>query len=52
MPEFHAREGLKEDWKQAVLRGEIQLEEIDTTPYKDRFGKTLANVGPKAAAAE
>ena len=32
MPEFQA-------WKQKVLAGEIELEEIDTSPYKDRFSK-------------
>jgi hypothetical protein len=35
-----------------VLSGEIQLDEIDTTPHKDRFGKTLQNVAPKPRAAE
>ena len=49
MPEFHAREGLKEEWKRAVLSREIVLDEIDTTPYTDRFGKTLASVGPEAS---
>ena len=52
MPEFQAREGLKNAWKQSVLRRELILDEIDTTPHKDRFGKTLASVGPVTAAAE
>jgi len=25
-------------WKQKVLNGEIELAEIDTTPYKERAG--------------
>jgi alkanesulfonate monooxygenase SsuD/methylene tetrahydromethanopterin reductase-like flavin-dependent oxidoreductase (luciferase family) len=33
MPEFHEREDEHQEWKQAVLAGEIDLEEIDTTPY-------------------
>ena len=32
MPEFHAREPEHQKWKQAVLAGEIQLEEVDTSP--------------------
>jgi alkanesulfonate monooxygenase SsuD/methylene tetrahydromethanopterin reductase-like flavin-dependent oxidoreductase (luciferase family) len=52
MPEFHADEPAHQDWKRRVLAGEIQLDEIDTTPHKDRFGKTLADVAPKATAAE
>ncbi len=52
MPEFHAAEPGHQDWKRKVLSGEIQLDEIDTTPHKDRFGKTLQNVAPKPQAAE
>ena len=33
MPEFHAREPEHQEWKQAVLRGEIEIEEIDTEPF-------------------
>ncbi len=33
MPEFHAAEAEHAKWKQAVLGGEIQLEEIDTAEY-------------------
>jgi len=32
MPEFHAREPEHQKWKQAVLAGEIQLAEVDTSP--------------------
>jgi len=37
MPEFQAMEPEHQEWKRKVLAGEIQLEEIDTTPYKSRF---------------
>ncbi|MEE2778509.1 MAG: LLM class flavin-dependent oxidoreductase [Acidobacteriota bacterium] len=33
MPEFHAREQEHQEWKQAVLAGELTLTEIDTDPY-------------------
>ena len=33
MPEFKARQGEQDAWKQAVLNGEIELEEIDTEPF-------------------
>ena len=33
MPEFHDREPQHQAWKQAVLSGDIQLEEIDTTQF-------------------
>lgn len=36
MPEFRAREPEHLQWKQAVLNGEIELEEIDTEPYNFR----------------
>ncbi|HET8936423.1 MAG TPA: LLM class flavin-dependent oxidoreductase [Polyangiales bacterium] len=33
MPEFHEREAAHQQWKAAVLRGEIELAEIDTQPF-------------------
>ena len=39
MPEFQANEPEHQEWKQKVLSGETQLEEIDTTPYESRFSK-------------
>jgi alkanesulfonate monooxygenase SsuD/methylene tetrahydromethanopterin reductase-like flavin-dependent oxidoreductase (luciferase family) len=33
MPEFHALEPEHQAWKQAVLSGEIELDEIDTDPH-------------------
>ena len=56
MPEFHAATARNDDWKRRVLAREIVLDELDTNPFKDRFGKTLENVAPgpklKATAAE
>ena len=36
MPEFHERHGEHEAWKASVLAGDIELEEIDTTPFDFR----------------
>ena len=33
MPEFHAEESDHNEWKRAVLNGELELEEIDTEQY-------------------
>jgi hypothetical protein len=50
MPEFkHDPE--HEAWKQGVLNGSIQLEEIDTEAFKDRYGKLAVSVAPTKAAA-
>ncbi|HEX3990653.1 MAG TPA: LLM class flavin-dependent oxidoreductase, partial [Acetobacteraceae bacterium] len=38
MPEFTAKEPEHQEWKRKVLAREIELEDIDTTPYKDRAG--------------
>ena len=38
MPEFHAKEPEHQAWKQQVLSGEIELEEIDVTPHLTREG--------------
>jgi alkanesulfonate monooxygenase SsuD/methylene tetrahydromethanopterin reductase-like flavin-dependent oxidoreductase (luciferase family) len=38
MPEFTAKEPGHQEWKRKVLSREIELEDIDTTPYKDRAG--------------
>lgn len=57
MPEFHAREPEHQAWKQAVLRGEIELEEIDTNPYQQVSNQTPTSklreqgLSPEAAAA-
>ena len=34
----HAAEAEHQNWKQRVLNREIELEEIDTNPFKDRGG--------------
>ncbi len=33
MPEFHAEEASHAEWKEAVLAGDIVLDDLDTTPY-------------------
>lgn len=38
MPEFTAGEPEHQEWKRKVLSREIELEDIDTTPYKTRAG--------------
>jgi len=43
MPEFHANVPAHEQWKAAVLSGAIELEEIDTDPYK-RYGDKAVTV--------
>jgi hypothetical protein len=56
MPEFVGHEADHQAWKQSVLNGTTELEEIDTTPYKERAGvgkgvaiSKLAQVGAEAA---
>ena len=57
MPEFVGKEPEHQEWKRKVLDGTIELEDIDTTPYKDRAGvgkgvaiSKLAQVGqPRAS---
>jgi hypothetical protein len=33
MPEFQERDAQHQDWKRAVLAGEVTLPDIDTEPY-------------------
>ncbi len=40
MPEFQERDPLHQEWKQAVLAGEIELEEIDTRAFNPRSLQT------------
>ena len=40
MPEFHDREPQHQEWKQRVLAGEIQLEEIDTAAFNRPSNQT------------
>ena len=44
MPEFHAKEPAHQEWKRQVLAGEIELEELDTAPHRDRYGKNSVQV--------
>jgi alkanesulfonate monooxygenase SsuD/methylene tetrahydromethanopterin reductase-like flavin-dependent oxidoreductase (luciferase family) len=46
MHEFHAAEPAHQEWKRSVLSGDVQLEEIDTQPFRDRYGK-LEAVAPQ-----
>jgi hypothetical protein len=46
MPEFHAAESDHHEWKRKVLAGEIELEEIDTTAFKERYGPESVQVAP------
>jgi len=52
MPEFQAAHPELLAWKGQVLRGEIELEEIDTSAFKIRFGGNMAKIAPVAEAAE
>jgi uncharacterized protein YcbX len=44
MPEFHAHEPAQQAWKRQVLAREIELEEIDTAPFRDRYGPNSVQV--------
>jgi alkanesulfonate monooxygenase SsuD/methylene tetrahydromethanopterin reductase-like flavin-dependent oxidoreductase (luciferase family) len=44
MPEFHANIPAHEEWKAKVLAGEIELEEIDTERFKERYGAKAVTV--------
>jgi alkanesulfonate monooxygenase SsuD/methylene tetrahydromethanopterin reductase-like flavin-dependent oxidoreductase (luciferase family) len=55
MPEFQAAHPELLKWKEQVLNRQIDLEEIDTTAFKERFGgnmKTIQPVVPATIAAE
>ena len=49
MPEFHARVPEQNAWKAKVLSREIELEEIDTAPFRDRYGPNSVQIPPQAA---
>ena len=49
MPEFHAHEPAQQAWKRQVLAREIELEEIDTAPFRDRYGSNSVQVRRQAA---
>jgi alkanesulfonate monooxygenase SsuD/methylene tetrahydromethanopterin reductase-like flavin-dependent oxidoreductase (luciferase family) len=50
MPEFHANEPAHQEWKRKVLTREVELEEIDTTPYRERFGPNTVPIPARPAA--
>jgi len=50
MPEFHDREEEHQAWKRKVLDGEIDLMEIDTSPYNMRSNQTPSSKTPEAVA--
>lgn len=52
MPEFHEREPEHQEWKQAVLSGDLQLEELDTEPYNFRSNQTPTKPLPSEQARE
>jgi alkanesulfonate monooxygenase SsuD/methylene tetrahydromethanopterin reductase-like flavin-dependent oxidoreductase (luciferase family) len=50
MPEFQAAHPELLKWKQQVLDREIDLEEIDTTAFKERFGGNMKTIQPDVPA--
>jgi alkanesulfonate monooxygenase SsuD/methylene tetrahydromethanopterin reductase-like flavin-dependent oxidoreductase (luciferase family) len=48
MPEFQAEHPKLLKWKEQVLNREIDLEEIETEAFKDRFGGNMKNMVPAA----
>ncbi len=50
MPEFQ-NDPEHDAWKKGVMSGAIQLEEIDTEAFKDRYGKLAVSVAPTAKVA-
>jgi alkanesulfonate monooxygenase SsuD/methylene tetrahydromethanopterin reductase-like flavin-dependent oxidoreductase (luciferase family) len=46
MPEFQAAHPELLKWKQQVLNREIDLEEIDTTAFKERYGGNMKSIQP------
>ena len=51
MPEFHANIPAHETWKQTVLAGDIQLEEIDTEAFNARYGPRSVDLSKTPAPA-
>ena len=50
MPEFQAAHAELLKWKEKVINREIELEEIDTSAFKTRFGGNMAKIAPAQAA--
>jgi alkanesulfonate monooxygenase SsuD/methylene tetrahydromethanopterin reductase-like flavin-dependent oxidoreductase (luciferase family) len=49
MPEFQAAHPELLKWKEKVLNREIELDEIDTSAFKDRYGGTMKTMTPTAS---
>ena len=49
MPEFQQAHPQLLKWKEQVLNRQIDLEEIDTTAFKDRYGGTMKAIAPPDA---
>src|SRR5262249_19098957 len=47
MPEFQGHHAAHAAWKEKVMRGEIELEEIETAAFKDRYGTRAMPVSVK-----
>jgi len=41
MPEFQGHHATQEAWKAKVMAGVIQLEEIETAAFRDRYGNAM-----------
>jgi alkanesulfonate monooxygenase SsuD/methylene tetrahydromethanopterin reductase-like flavin-dependent oxidoreductase (luciferase family) len=52
MPEFQAAHPELLKWKERVLNRELDLEEIDTAAFKDRYGGTMKAMTPVTRAAD
>ncbi|MBN9560071.1 MAG: LLM class flavin-dependent oxidoreductase [Alphaproteobacteria bacterium] len=52
MPEFQAAHPELLKWKERVLNRELDLEEIDTSAFKLRYGGNMAKIAPVVQAAE
>ena len=50
MPAFQAAQPEHQQWKQKVLAGEIELEEIDIAPLQSRFSENSVQLSPAKAA--
>ncbi len=50
MPEFQGHEPEHQAWKQRVMNREIELEEIDTSAFRERYGAHRIDVPAKVAA--
>jgi alkanesulfonate monooxygenase SsuD/methylene tetrahydromethanopterin reductase-like flavin-dependent oxidoreductase (luciferase family) len=51
MPEFQGHHADQEAWKRSVMAGEIELEEIETAAFRDRYGARSMPVQPIEKAA-